>query len=688
MVREVKVVITGDESDLTRAFKSASGAASGFGSSLKGIATVAGGVLAAGLVTKGLDLAVEGFFGAIDGASDLAEETSKMGVVFNGAGADIEAWSKTTASAIGVSESAAKAAANSFGTLLEGTGKGDAERAQMSKDLTTLAADMASFNNADISETLDAINAGLRGESEPLRKFGVFLDDAALRAEAMAQGISDGKKPLTQQQKQLAAYGIIMKKTEKQQGDFARTSDGLANVQKENAAVMKDLADTFGKVLLPAVTEVGKFARDVLLPAFQTFATAALPVIQGAIEAVSGAISSLVSGAEGGGIGDLFAGAVEGISKFMGLLVDIGGFIAGNVIPPIVALAGALQPIGAKIIDGLIGAWNRLKPAFQTVFDFINSTVVPILVNTLIPALGNLLDTVGRLADQVLTGLGEAWTRVAPIIQEFFDWLVANVVPVLRDQLLPALANIASVVGGLLVEAWNLLAPVIEKIFGFIGDKVIPLVVDVLLPVLANLAGLVGNLLTEAFKILQPVLEAVFGFLRDVVGPLFENVIIPVLEFFFDIIGKIADLIGGALSTAFEHMPEAIDFMITPLEQLADLIGNVIGLVGDLIDAIANLPVVSDIGGFVGDIIGNVTGAAAPAGATVAGFGAAAAPAAAMTSTSMAVPRDSREFNVTTGDTTIIIQTTGDSLAIERAVNRALTRNARLNGGVVVPVRV
>jgi hypothetical protein len=54
----------------------------------------------------------------------------------------------------------------------------------MSQKMVTLAADMASFNNADPAETLDALRAGLAGETEPLRRFGVSLSgDARLQAK-------------------------------------------------------------------------------------------------------------------------------------------------------------------------------------------------------------------------------------------------------------------------------------------------------------------------------------------------------------------------------------------------------------------------------------------------------------------------------------------------------------------------
>jgi hypothetical protein len=101
-----------------------------------------------------------------------------------------------------------------------------------STDLVQLASDLASFNNTSPEEAIQAIGAALRGESEPIRAYGVLLDDATLKARAFEMGIYDGTGVLTQQQRVLAAQAEILAQTTTQQGDFARTADGAANAQR------------------------------------------------------------------------------------------------------------------------------------------------------------------------------------------------------------------------------------------------------------------------------------------------------------------------------------------------------------------------------------------------------------------------------------------------------------------------
>jgi hypothetical protein len=58
---------------------------------------------------------------------------------------------------------------------------------------------------------------------------------------------------LTAQQKTLATQSLIMKATTDAQGDFERTSDGLANSQRILTAQFKDLQAELGMILLPIV---------------------------------------------------------------------------------------------------------------------------------------------------------------------------------------------------------------------------------------------------------------------------------------------------------------------------------------------------------------------------------------------------------------------------------------------------
>lgn len=227
------------------------------GGRLDRIGQAAGKGLAVGLAVAGVAAVKMG-----QKASDLAETQSKANQIFGEeAAASLDKFAGAAAKNIGQSKQTALDAASTFGVFGKAAGLAGQDLVGFSTDMTTLASDMASFNNTSPEEAVEAIGAALRGEAEPIRKYGVLLDDATLRQEAMRMGlIKTTKEALTPQQKTLAAQAAIMKQTSDQQGDFARTSDGLANKQRIMTAQLENLGVKVGQLVVPALqkaTDIG-----------------------------------------------------------------------------------------------------------------------------------------------------------------------------------------------------------------------------------------------------------------------------------------------------------------------------------------------------------------------------------------------------------------------------------------------
>jgi hypothetical protein len=187
---------------------------------------------------------------AIQAASDFQEATSKVNVVFGRASKTIKDFANNAARDLGQSKQSVLDAAGAFGTFGKAAGLAGEDLATFTTDFVTLSTDLASFNNTSPEEAVLAIGAALRGESEPLRRYGVLLNDAVLRQEALTLGIYDGKGALTAQQKVLAAQSAIYKQTGDAQGDFMRTSDGLANSQRTLKATFEDIQVAIGNAFL------------------------------------------------------------------------------------------------------------------------------------------------------------------------------------------------------------------------------------------------------------------------------------------------------------------------------------------------------------------------------------------------------------------------------------------------------
>jgi hypothetical protein len=245
--RPLTILLTADTSGLGKGLSDAQKKLQKFGGELEQLSRKATLVFA-GIATAG--------FKVVQSASDLNESISKSNVIFGSSAKAIQAWSLTTAQALGLSQVAALESAGNFAILAQSAGlTGDAVT-RFSKDFTVLASDLASFNNTSVDEAITALAAGLRGESEPLRRYSVLLSANAVEAKAMELNLAATTKELTEQDKVLARSAIILEQTNKQQGDFARTADGAANQQKILAAEITNSKAAIGEGLLPAYRDL------------------------------------------------------------------------------------------------------------------------------------------------------------------------------------------------------------------------------------------------------------------------------------------------------------------------------------------------------------------------------------------------------------------------------------------------
>lgn len=245
--RRIVVEFIGEDRSLSRTANSVDGKLGSLGSKFGKVSKLAG---AAGLSFGAVAV---GVYKVGQAASDLAETQSKVTQIFGkeSVGA-LNKFAKGAAASMGQSRQSALDAAATFGMFGKMAGLAGGDLVGFSTKMTGLASDMASFNNSTPQEAIDAIGAALRGEAEPIRRFGVLLDDATLKSQAMKMGIiKTTKEALTPQQKVLAAQAAILAQTKDQQGDFARTSDGLANKQRILAARFENIKIALGKFVVP-----------------------------------------------------------------------------------------------------------------------------------------------------------------------------------------------------------------------------------------------------------------------------------------------------------------------------------------------------------------------------------------------------------------------------------------------------
>lgn len=203
---------------------------------------------------------------AVKAASDLGETVSKTQAIFGkGDGNKLVQWGGQVAGTMGLSKQAALDAAGTFATFGKGAGLTGDALSGFSTELTGLSADLASFYNTSPEDAITAIGAALRGEAEPIRRYGVLMNDASLKAMALKAGIiSTTKDALSPQQKVLAAHLLLLDQTRDAQGDFARTSGGLANQSRILQARLANISAELGTAFLPGVLKAASAANQMM----------------------------------------------------------------------------------------------------------------------------------------------------------------------------------------------------------------------------------------------------------------------------------------------------------------------------------------------------------------------------------------------------------------------------------------
>lgn len=243
---------------------------------LKAFAKVAavGFVAAGGAAAKfGID--------AIGAASDLNETVSKSQVIFGDSFAAMDKWARGAATNMGMSRQAALDASAGFGDMFSQLGFAGKQAAGMSREVVQLSADLGSFNNLPTADVADRMSAAFRGEFDSLQALIPNINAARVEKEALAATGKKSADALTAQEKAAATLAIVQKDGARAAGDFARTSDGLANQQKILKARFADVQAEIGQKLLPIAVKITTWAADKGVPLFQKLVDKMVSVAEG-----------------------------------------------------------------------------------------------------------------------------------------------------------------------------------------------------------------------------------------------------------------------------------------------------------------------------------------------------------------------------------------------------------------------
>lgn len=263
-------------------------------------------------------------------AMDSIESDSMFDTVFGPLANDVRQWSEELQNTLGLNGYAIRENVATLYNMTQSMGLASSEALNLSKEMTLLAEDMASFYNLSSDEAFTKIRTGLTGETEPLKALGILVDEATIKQYAYANGIAKTGSELSNTEKVMARYIAIQQQTATASGDLARTINSPANQLRVLQNNLNLLRIELGNAFMPIV--------QVVLPILNSFVQALVKVtsiVSRFMNALFGTSSSSAGGSASAidgvstavnGVGDAYTNAGKSAKK---AAKDAKGFLAG-----------------------------------------------------------------------------------------------------------------------------------------------------------------------------------------------------------------------------------------------------------------------------------------------------------------------------------------------------------------------
>ena len=498
---------------------------------------------------------------SVSAASDFAEAGAAVGEVFGEASDTVKDFAADAATSLGQSQTQVLEAAKQFGIYGRAAGLAGEENAKFSTDLVTLATDLASFNNTSVDEALTALGSGLRGEALPLRRFGILLDDATLKAKAMEMGIYSGNGILTAQQKIMAANASIFEQSTVQQGDFARTSQGLANQQRILAAQFANIKILLGDFLLPVFERVAQVLTGSVMPAFAGFLVSVRD--NGLAETLKTTFTKIADMRQDFMDAMLKAlpGIIEAIVAFIPILIQ-------NWASMVISLINALVAAIPALIDGAILFLTAIIDALVIIIPMLIQAIVeaiPQIVNALIQTLPVLI--AGAIL--LFTGLVKGLLQILPVllaaIIELIPVVIMALISMLPLLITGAIELFLGIVTGLIDALPQIITAIVEAI-----PLLIKAITDMLPLLIAGAIKLFLGIIMGLVKALPQIIGAIIGAIPQLVKALIDAI-----PLFID---AGIQLIGGLIKGIVDSIPQLISSLLGGVGSALDAAKAMLGI--------------------------------------------------------------------------------------------------------------
>ncbi len=563
---------------------------SGIESSLKKIGKLA--------VTAFSVKAITGFTkSCLELGSDLSEVQNVVDVTFGNLNGEIDKFAQNAIEQFGLGQTVTKKYAGTFGAMAKAFDFSNESALDMSKTLTGLVGDVASFYNLSSDIAYTKLKSVFTGETETLKDLGVVMTQNALDQYALANGYGKTTAKMTEQEKTALRYHFVLDKLSIAQGDFARTSDSWANQTRVLSLRFNELKATSGQGLINLFTPIVKGINLVLaklqvlanaFKSFTEFISGKKADNSSGLGSASSDIANVANSANDAN--SAVAGIGESAKKSAKELNNLAVFDNLNVLPRkdsggsgsgASGDSGALD-FGNPLQDTIKQAESEMD-GFTKIFEFMFDPLKKAWDSKGMSVINSI-----KNAFQGIKNLGEAIGR--SFINIWSNGTIQKTIE-LNLQMLSHFFNIIGNIADAFAEAWKNAGN---------GDKIIQSLADAFNNLLEIKEGVLGvfeewtasssfqnfaNAVISICGTLSHWFEVITAKLKEIWENGGKDAFTSLLEFG----GKLVEIIGAV----FERLSPVIDFVlniVTPvISAIVDAIGWVIKALTAVLDFILNI---------------------------------------------------------------------------------------------------
>jgi TP901 family phage tail tape measure protein len=482
--------------------------------------------------------------------------------------------------------------------------------------VTTKVLNAFQLNAGDAAEVVDVLTMAANASALELEDMTTALSYAGPIATAAGMSLSETTAIIAELSNMgfdASQAGTALRQAMIKIGE--PTAEGAARLEELGVAFFNTSGDFRGfEAILPELTTsmAGLSEEQRLLAAKQIFGaragTGMLALMAAEMNSageLTGAYAAMLDQIERKGVAQEQANAIENTALFQiekmktqlsGMVLGFGDAIVqsqgfkemlsaiGSILSD-PAIIGAITKLGEFVGKVLVTAFNALKPAIDA--------LIPIIV-TIVDNLDPLLDILTPLIEVIGTLIADALILIAPVIEQMMP-VIMNLVDAVATALIPIVQALFPVLETLLPVFISLL-PAIDSIANII--RILSPIITGLAKILAT--GLVIQLmwsmkwlvaLVPILELLEKLLiplEPIIGIIGDglgVIGDVLLNLVNPAIKVFTDIIEGATSILQDIFGPVVQTIADALD---PPQPCLMEAFQNATGAVEEFNDSIDN----------------------------------------------------------------------------------------------------